>query len=435
MRITVLIVLFAVLPFDIDVRAEQSQWESQFPDDARMVNISTDSLTLEMAIELVRQANPAMLIGESRRRAALSAVKQADLRLNPELELETENVSGHMRGFSQSETSLLLSQELELWGQRGARKNVAMREYEVQDWLADVTEFDLFEEIRLRFHVLLHAQERLSLNQRAALLAESISESIADRVSQGAALSSELLLAELEQRRTEIELSQAQSELEEARISLAMLWNGDGENLRAVENHHRDNSKPALSELVPFLDESRDVMSLSRERNLLGAMLGLEEASGKPNLSLTGGFKRAQDEGTGSFILGLSIPLPIFDRNQGNVGSLIAQSDAIDLERDQSLKDSEANLKRMNNALEKLLSKRESLDTLLLPAAENAYRSLQKAFDVGRVPYATLLDAERELIAIQFELNDLDLEIIEGAIAIERLLGITFDNINRAKGE
>ena len=59
--------------------------------------------------------------------AAEARVRQARVRPNPELGLEAENAfgSGPFSGYDNAETTLSLSQDLELWGRRGARVDVA----------------------------------------------------------------------------------------------------------------------------------------------------------------------------------------------------------------------------------------------------------------------------------------------------------------------
>ena len=59
--------------------------------------------------------------------AAEARVRQARVRPNPELGLEAENAfgSGPFSGYDNAETTLSLTQDLELWGRRGARVEVA----------------------------------------------------------------------------------------------------------------------------------------------------------------------------------------------------------------------------------------------------------------------------------------------------------------------
>ena len=58
--------------------------------------------------------------------------------------------------------------------------------------------FDLYLEVKQRFYSLAHAQQQVILSQTALELANDIVKNITFRLDRGAALQSELLLAELE---------------------------------------------------------------------------------------------------------------------------------------------------------------------------------------------------------------------------------------------
>ena len=74
--------------------------------------------------------------------------------------------------------------------------------------------------------------------------------------------------------------------------------------------------------------------------------------------------------------------------------------------------------------LSRLMNHHASLDTLLLPTAERAYHSLLRAYESGRVPYTSLLEAERGLIELRFEHADVLLAVYDQLIALERISGV-----------
>jgi len=61
---------------------------------------------------------------------------------------------------------------------------------------------------------------------------------------------------------------------------------------------------------------------------------------------------------------------------------------------------------------------------IILPQAQETYRSLRQAFEKGKVIYSVLLQGEQTLIELRAELNDLDLALVEQVIALEQLLGV-----------
>jgi len=256
-----------------------------------------------------------------------------------------------------------------------------------------------------------------------------VAEAARARVEKGAALYSEQLLGQLGFERARIEQALAEMELANARRTLAALWRGEERNLAVIGSDPSIVALPDSAVLKSHLKESRDVIRWTLEEARINALLNLEKANRFPSPNLSGGYKRTEAEGINTFLVGFAIPLPLFDRNQGNISSLQLQLDAVRSAQEQAIVNSEAELQIIHRKLNQLLSNRASLDTLILPKADEAYLSLKRAYELGKIPYSSLLEGERSLIDVRFELNDLDLAITQENIALEKLLGISLKEI------
>ena len=428
---TILLSMIILLATLLAAQAQElgRQWKEPFPSGTDTSTVISDSLTLDMALRLVAQGNSSLRASRMRREAARGLVMQANLRPNPELELESENVSGDLTDFRESEMVILLSQELELWGQRKARRKAAVRDMEAVNWETRVEDFDIYAETKARFYALLHAQNKVRMTEEAARLAHEVAEAATIRVEKGAALSSEQLLGQLGFERARTEVAFAETELENARRNLVALWRGGEQVFRVVDSDPSTATLPDLAVLKSYLEQSREVVGWTLEDASVNALLNLEKANRLPSPTLSGGYKRSEADRTNTFLLGLGIPLPLFDRNQGAISSLRVQSEALKSAREQALVNAEAELEAIHRRFNTLLENRASLDTLILPKAEEAYRSLKRAYELGRIPYVTLLEGEQSLIDVRFELTDLDLAINQKIIALEQLLGISLKNI------
>jgi cobalt-zinc-cadmium efflux system outer membrane protein len=426
------IILLATL---LEAQAQElgRQWKDPFPPGTDTSTVISNSLTLDMALRLVAQGNSSLRASRMQREAARGLVMQANLRPNPELELESEDVSGDLTGFRESEMTILLSQQLELWGQRKARRKAAVCDMEAVNWETRVEDFDIYAETKARFYALLHAQKKLRMTEEAARLALEVAEAAAIRVEKGAALSSEQLLGQLGFERARREVVLAETELENSRRNLAALWRGKDEDFRVVDSDPSTATLPSLAVLKSYLGKSREVVGWTFEEASVNAMMNLEKTNRLPSPTLSGGYKRSETDRTNTFLLGFGIPLPLFDRNQGAISSLRVQSEALKSAREQALVNAEAELEAIHRRFNTLLENRASLDTLILPKAEEAYRSLKRAYKLGRIPYATLLEGEHSLVEVRFELNDLDLVIRQEIVAVERLLGIAFAGITNSQ--
>ena len=321
------------------------QWKNPFPVDQKQSSALLDSLTLDDALKLVAERNPALAALKYKVDAAQGQLKQAGLWPNPELEVEFEEVGWDAPWFSESEASALLSQEIELWGKRKNRKNLALSEIEATRSETAVAGFDIYAVTVERFYALAHAQKQVALAKEANLLAGAINESAKIRVEKGAALSTELLLAEVELERARLELAQSETELANVRDELASLWKSDGSEIVVVESDFDVAALLQISSLKLLVSGSRDVAALERKVGIVNAQLNLEKANGKPNLFLSGGYKRLEAEGSNTFVFGVGIPLPFFNRNQGNISILRARSEALKFAQEQALVNARAGFK------------------------------------------------------------------------------------------
>ena len=123
-----------------------------------------------------------------------------------------------------------------------------------------------------------------------------------------------------------IELQKAEKTLAAARHSLAAVWGG-----RAA----------AFEEVAGDLDEvvaagaaggRRGCDCRESRRGPLGnagarqrAVLNLEKANGVPDVTVGGGVQRFEETDDSALVLGLGVPIPLFDRNQGGIREAVAE--------------------------------------------------------------------------------------------------------------
>ncbi|MFQ5607074.1 MAG: TolC family protein [Candidatus Zixiibacteriota bacterium] len=404
-----------------------SRWQAPFNTSTTTKTGGDSALTLDGALSLVAKENPTLRALEYRVLAAQGQQKQAGLWPNPELGLEAEEVGWDAPGFNESELSVSLSQEFELFGQRSARKNLARSQIVNVHLQTRLAAFDLYLETKARFFALVHAQQQLELAQRSVELAEQIVDNIMFRIEKGAALQSELLLADLELQRAQLALERSQQEVSSASAVLAALWGDSSANFSVSANTEPDfqDALNSVASLESQLDSTRSLLQLNQETGILRAEASVAAAEARPPITLSGGFKRLEGTNSNSFLLGISLPLPLFNRNQGTRELLESELRALEYTTRQTRVETEADLQSQVFRLKQLVQRHGRLDSLLLPTAENAYSTLQDAYEAGRVPYTQLLEAERSLNELHFEHNDILLQIHAQVIAIERVTGIT----------
>jgi len=407
------------------VSADEARFQPPF-DTVRSV-VESEPLVLSEVLSLVATSNPSLRALDWQNEAARGRLKQAGLWPNPELGAEIEEFGWDAPGAKESEINLSLAQEFELFGQRGARKGVAQAEIDAIATQTKILAYDLYLDTKWRFYTLVHAQQRLVLSATSEELARDVVENIELRITKGAALQSEILLAKLEVQRAQLILEEAQQEVMSAQVDLAALWNAATTEISVDADPEPELTGilGRVSSLETEIDSTRTIIGLDRQSAILRAEQSLAGAEARPSITLSGGYKRLEANNSNSLILGVSLPLPFFNRNQGTRESLEAELRSLDYEIDRARLETISGLRSNSLKLEQLVKRHYDLDSLLLPTAEEAYKTLQSAYKAGRVPYTQLLEVQRSLNELHFEHNNMLLEIHEQIITLEALTGVT----------
>ncbi len=420
--IMALLAVSIILPVQISA---DSAWRAPFDTLASYSEPSALDLSLHDALNRVAAGNPSFKAFAFQLQAANENLSQAGVRPNPEIEMEIEEFGWNAPGFSESEFTVVVSQEVDLFGQRGARKRAAKAIVEATDLQVRVSAFDLYLRTKKRYYGLAHAQESERIHKQSVGLAKDIVENIQFRLDKGAALESELLLAQLEEQRAQLELDLARQDVLSFEAGLVSLWNADPSGVKALFEPENDLNClcDTIESIAKDVDSTRDIIQIQSEMNLIRAEKDLVVAEARPSITLSGGVKRSEVDAAKSFLFGVSFPIPLFDRNQGARKSLDAQLQSMKYELESERNEVRSAIKSFNVKLRKLRERHAVLDSLILPTARNVYQELASAYNAGRVPYSQLLEANRILNDLSYEHNNIILEIHEQIIEIEGLTG------------
>ena len=135
------------------------------------------------------------------------------------------------------------------------------------------------------------------------------------------------------------------------------------------------------------------------------------------------GVKRAQEVGRNQVVLGVSIPLPLFDRNAGNQLQALRRVD----QAEQKLQEQRLVIQsQVFAARQKLLSSNQQVALLndkVIPTAQSAYDVAVRGFTLGKFNFLDVLDAQRTLFDSQRQVLDQLMASHTARAEIDRLLG------------
>lgn len=382
-------------------------------------------LTLDKALALALAHHPEVEAATAEIRAYEAETLQAGLRPNPTLALEMENLagSGEFSGTDAAETTLMLYQAIELGGKREHRRRAAEAETELARRRSEIARNELRARTTGQFIAVLSAQHRLELTVELAALANRALATVEERIEAGKAPATEKLRARILVAELEIARGKETRALAAERQNLVALLGGQLDIGPVAGELTRLPHLPPLAELEALLEESPQRAQWQAQLQQRERTLDLEEARAIPDLELGVGVRTFNDSEERALVAGLSIPLPLFDRNQGAVAAARSRTDQVRAEQRNAALQARADLTATWQQMSSAHEEAEALRNQVLPAAEEALAAAEYGYRAGKFPLFDVIDAQRTLIEVrQGHLTALS-GFHQAVVELERLLG------------
>lgn len=360
------------------------------------------NFTLAAALARTLRESPELAAFNWDFRAAEARIIQAKLKPNPELKLDLENPTGtgRFKNGDEMEHTLQLSQLIELGGKLPARLAVAEAERALANSEYQVKRVEVLKITTLAFVDVLAAQRRVGLADDLVKVADDAVQFTTQRVNVGKSSAVESTRANVAAASARIEVTQARRELLAAKARLAAQWGARRVDFDTVSGDlDRRREKPSMDTLRARLLGNPQLTRWTSERDKRQALLGKEQAAAKPDITIGGGprtFGKADDV---SFVAGFSIPLPLRNRNEGNIAEARANLAKVGDERRAAEVKAFAEL---NAAYQRLMGASEELTALensVIPGAVDAEKQLAEGYGLGRFTQLEVLDARKTLAA------------------------------------
>jgi cobalt-zinc-cadmium efflux system outer membrane protein len=381
-------------------------------------------LTLGAAIAAALARNPDLNASLYEIRAAEARALQSGLRPNPTLSTELENIAGTgaTRGVDAAEGTLSLSQVIELGDKRGLRVRLADAGRDVIAIEQQAAQLDVLAEVTRRFIVAAAAQERVSLTRTTAELAQKTLEAIATRVQAARSPEAERSRARIVVTRARLDADQAQSELRAARQALAATWGSLMPQFTSTRGELF-----TLQDVEPFdslaarLERSPEFLLFASEARLRDAEVRLAQSQARPDLTLSAGVRRLQGTRDHALVAGFSIPLAIYNRNQGAIREAEVRRQQSSAQRAASFVRARATLFGLYQEVTASRARLQTLTQEALPLAETALTQTQYGYDRGRFSFLELSTAQQDLLALREAAIAAAVDYHQARTEIERL--------------
>lgn len=388
-------------------------------------------LTLRTALSQALMKNQTLAAFSWEVRAKEARTLQASRFPNPELGMEIENFggSGTKKSFDAAESTIQLSQLIELGGKRFKRIKAASLEKDLAAWDYEAKRLDVFTETTLAFIEVLASQEQVRLANETLRLSEQVLDTVKKRIQAGKVSPLEETKASVTLTVSQIAKQTAQRNLNAARQRLASWWGsgssdfeeaqGDLETLAAI---------PSGESLQRLLVQNPAIARWDAELDQRRAAVALEKANRIPDIVLSGGVRQFEESDDHALVVGIGLPLPLFNRNQGGILEAQAGLAKAEAERKAVEVGLGAELAEAYQALAASHSEASALRDQVLPSAQRAFDGAQRGYQEGKFGFLDVLDAQRTLFDVKGQYVEALARFQKGKTVVERFIGQGLDS-------
>ncbi len=386
---------------------------------SRIFQEPAEPLTMAAAIRLALESNPTIAAARREIEATEAQVLQGSLRPNPGFSVATENASRVSRSASAQ-----VELPIERGDKRAARVDAAQRGRDVAVSDLSGRQLKVRAAVMAAFFDVLAAQELLALAQDSAALARRATDIAAKRVAAGKVSPVEETKARVAEAGVRVSLTQAQSELRNARRRLASWWGNPSPRFsEALGDVDRMPSLPDPDVIEqrlsnsPLLERAR--LELERRKSLVN----VEQSKTVQDFTVSVGVQRREESQREQMMVGISVPIPLYNRNQGNLLEALRREDKA---RDELVATRITLASEAYQVVERLSARRQEAELLrdeVLPGAKRAYEAATIGFENGKFSFLEVLDAQRTFFSAKSQYLNALAALHRAVTDLESILG------------
>jgi outer membrane protein, heavy metal efflux system len=185
---------------------------------------------------------------------------------------------------------------------------------------------------------------------------------------------------------------------------------------------------PPAERMRELVSQNPEVARWATEMELRRAVMKLEKAKTIPDPTLNGGWK---GEGhSAGWVAGVSIPLPVFDRNQGGIKE--AQYGMAKAHEDRRAAEAQA-CRDLAEAYQLLATSHAQgliLKEQIMPEAQKAFDASTEGYQQGKFGYLEVLDAQRTLFDAKLQWVQTLADFYAATANVEGLIGQSLETID-----
>lgn len=379
-------------------------------------------LPLSAAVARAYGHNPGLRRLRREYAQATARLQQAGLLSNPELQFVGEDVAGSAAFTPDRFTQFTLevAQALPLGDRLGREKEIGRLNQELLMWEYRLQLLRVARDVSLEYARIQYLAARLALLREILLNAQATQQLIQKRVDAGKQPPVAVLLAQQQVQELLAEQTGETSQERLARLELAALWGDSDPDMSPV-----DAALPIPVSLVEAkvfrqrLPQHPQIARWGTETTYREQSVLAAQAQGLPDLTLGGGL-RYHPALDWSLVVNVGMPLPVFNRNQGNVEEARLRQASLEREREQDLQQLNNELSQAYESYQGAFGQWEQYREQVALAGQ-AFRIELIMFNEGKTDYLPLLRSQDSIFRAQHNLLEAQWAATQAAITLRYL--------------
>ncbi len=322
-----------------------------------------------------------------------------------------------------TERTVTVEQPLEWLGKRQARQEAANAGVAGASAALEETRLALLADVKVAFYSLLFAQRDAELAAQNVTMVEEVLRTVKARVAAGEATSFDTMKAGVEAQKAQKEVARAQNALLVAKTRLNTLTSGSLGKQFSIQGDFQSTKQALdLDRLTAQAFEQHPSMRrLSKLAEQAEHTLRFERESRVPNISVQGSYHR--EAGDESLTAGLSVPLPLWYRRQGEIETALGTKHRAEAERLRAQNELEQAITQHAQEVRTAQDQLQVFETGLLKQAEQTLTVARTSFRQGAASLLDVLDAQRVYRQTLLEYAQVRADLSTALVRLERSLG------------
>ncbi|HEY9070911.1 MAG TPA: TolC family protein [Candidatus Ozemobacteraceae bacterium] len=386
---------------------------------------SAQALTLTEALAEAA-SSPALLESRLNVDQTAAAGEDAGKRGPDGISFEAENVGGRLPGLSQADLTLSFKRPIINRRKATAEKRLAALAVDNAKLDAAALVRDIKTRVQASFHVVIGLQNLYRNAQEISRINQEMLEATRSRVDAGASPEAELVKAQLDSDRVEVERINLEGQLEEAMLTLFReMGKQPDSQIEAIGTLSADLELPEIDELRRNLvDRHPQLLASGLSIRASRTRQELLKAENRPVYSWVAGARDFRETGNHAYVFAIEAELPNRNGNRGARKAAQTELDRIAAGREKIQRELVASLEEQVKRFQRT---RDTVHRLKNQISPNAQKALEMALDgyrLGKTDQIVVLEARKAYAEVTKQMFAALLEMYQAVDAIEELTGV-----------